>query len=97
MATDQAKLEPLEGFSDIDVIARAHDTSIWEKGSNPSKFELMLAQLQGQPLPPLPATPGRIVKAPPAPEPEQDAADLATAAIWQELAGQSDNEGSDHD
>lgn len=33
----EGQLEPLEPFSLITVHTRARDTSIWEKGSNPSK------------------------------------------------------------
>jgi hypothetical protein len=59
------------------------------------RFGLMLRHLTGQPLPPLPPTPGRVHQMPEITTPAEDAADLAGAAIWQSLI---DGEGSgDHD
>jgi hypothetical protein len=58
-------------------------------------WKLMLLQMQALPLPPLPEAQGRIHQMPQPTSPEQDAQDLATAAVWQSLV---DGEGSgDHD
>lgn len=62
-------------------------------------WKLMLMQMQGQPLPELPAQRGRVIAAPKPPTPEEDAAErdveLQAAAVWRALA--SDNEGADLD
>lgn len=63
------------------------------------RWAMTLRCLRGEPLPALPAQPGRIVKAPKPMEPEADAelqdAELKAAAVWRELA--ADNEGADLD
>jgi hypothetical protein len=63
------------------------------------RFGLMLMQMQGEPLPELPAHRGRVITAPPIPTPEQDAqqvdAEARAAAAWQALA--SDDEGASCD
>ncbi len=63
------------------------------------RWALTLRTLAGQPLPALPAQRGRVVQAPAAPTPEEDAAErdaeLQAARIWRALA---EGEGSgDHD
>ena len=62
-------------------------------------WKLMLMQMQGQPLPELPAQRGRVIAAPKPPTPEEDAerldAEVQAARIWRELA--SDTEGGSHD
>jgi hypothetical protein len=54
------------------------------------RWRLALAQPQGEPLPELPATPGRVHQMPPPSTVEEDAQDLAAAAIWRELAADSE-------
>ena len=52
------------------------------------RWPVMLAQLLGEPLPPLPAVQGRVHRGPEVPaRPEPTEAELATAAIWRRLAG----------
>lgn len=86
----EPKLEGLEGFVDIDVIARVHDTSICRKGSNPSKRRgcrwcLMASSLAGEPLPAPPAVLGRVHRMPEPSTVEADAEAIA-AKVWRELA-----------
>lgn len=63
------------------------------------RFGLMVLHLLREPLPELPATPGRVIAAPKPPTPEEDAerldAEVQAARIWRELA--SDTEGGSHD
>ena len=63
------------------------------------RWALTLRTLAGEPLPALPAQRGRVVQAPAAPTPEEDAAardaELQAAAVWRALA--DDTEGGAND
>lgn len=63
------------------------------------RFGVMVANLLRQPLPAPPDQRGRVIQAPPIPDPAQDAerldAEARAARIWRALA--ADGEGSDLD
>jgi hypothetical protein len=59
--------------------------------TTPDRWALTLRTLAGEPMPELPAMPGRRITAPEISSPEQDAEDMDAALIWQALA--ADTEG----
>ena len=50
-----------------------------------NRFAHLVAQLAGEPVPVPTTAPGRVIKAPPAPDIAEDAIDLEHADVWAQL------------